>query len=175
MARRTSHANLRVPADEDGFGFGFDEEEEGNAEEGEEEEVDRLPVKRAQVTVPIPIVAEPLAADDDGGEGAGYEDLVARTRRSMAGFEAAKKKAQLERRRSLRNSKLGGGPSPSTQVPAGKGGYFPAVDEEEGDSTLLIAEELISKGRDDDYEAVFMSRPKLKNSPVGTPTRDFWD
>jgi hypothetical protein len=60
-------------------------------------------------------------------------------------------------------------------VAAGKGAYFPAVDEEEGDSTLLIAEELISKGRDDDYEAVFMSRPKLKNSPVGTPTRDFWD
>jgi hypothetical protein len=177
MARRPSHANLRVPADEDGFGFGFDEEEEAKTEQEddeEEEEVDRLPIKRAPVTIPIPVVAEPLAADDDGGEGAGYEDLTARTRRSMAGFEAAKKKAQLERRRSLRNSKLGG-PSPSTPVAAGKGAYFPAVDEEEGDSTLLIAEELISKGRDDDYEAVFMSRPKLKNSPVGTPTRDFWD
>lgn len=175
MARRTSHANLRVPADEDGFGFDEGGEEE---EEGELEEVDRLPIKRAPVPVPIPVVAEPSLVDgvDDGGgeEEVGYEDLVARTRRSMAGFEAAKKKAQLERRRSLRNSKLGG-PSPCTPVGGGKNGYFPAVDEEEGDSTLLIAEELISKGRADDYEAVFMSRPKLKTSPIGTPTRELWD
>ncbi|KAK4033034.1 HAUS augmin-like complex subunit 6 N-terminus-domain-containing protein [Parachaetomium inaequale] len=164
MARRTSHANLRVPADELD---GFDEEEDAEAE------ADRLTVKRASVIIPI-VTEPPPAEPQDGvvdGEG-GYEDLAARTRRSMAGFEAARQKAQLERRRSLRKGKLG--PSPSTPV-AGRSSYFPAVDEEEGDSTLLLAEELISGGQEDDYAAVFMSRPKLKTSPVGTPAREFWD
>jgi hypothetical protein len=173
MARRTSHANLRVPADElDGFG---DEEQD----EAETEAADRLlTLKRASGSIPVvaepPLAAEPRDRVVDGGEGGGggYEDLAARTRRSMAGFEAARQKAQLERRRSLRKGKLG----PSTPV-AGRGSsYFPAVDEEEqGDSTLLLAEELISGGQEDDYAAVFMSRPKLKTSPVGTPAREFWD
>ncbi|KAH6632155.1 HAUS augmin-like complex subunit 6 N-terminus-domain-containing protein [Chaetomium tenue] len=45
---------------------------------------------------------------------------------------------------------------PSTPV-AGRSAYFPAVDEEEGvDTTLLLAEELLSGGKGGDYEAVFM-------------------
>jgi len=98
-----------------------------------------------------------------------HEDLVARTRRSMAGFEAAQKKAQLERRRSLRKSK---------QIQPAAGGrdsiYFPAVDEEEN-TTLLLAEELM-EAEQVDQDAVFMSRPKIKTSPVGTPIRgSIWD
>jgi hypothetical protein len=157
MARRTSHANLRVPAEVNGL------------EDEEPDTHDRLTIKRAPVTVPI--VTEP-PAEQDGEAGYEHEDLVARTRRSMAGFEAARQKAQLERRRSLRKGKHG--PSPSTPA-AGKSSCFPAVDEEEGNTTLLLAEELMNGGREDDYEAVFMSRPKLKTSPIGTPVREFWD
>ncbi|KAK3306763.1 HAUS augmin-like complex subunit 6 N-terminus-domain-containing protein [Chaetomium strumarium] len=155
MARRTSHANLRVPADEDGM--------------DEEPEADPLPLKRSSVTVPI--IAEPPEAAQDGTDGGeGYEDLASRTRRSMAGYEAARQKAQLERRRSLRKSKL----PPPTTPGTGRSSYFPTVDEEEGNSTLLLAEKLMSGEAQDDYEAVFMSRPKLKSSPVGTPVRELW-
>lgn len=104
----------------------------------------------------------------------GYEDLVSRTRRSMAGFEAARKKAQLERRRSQRQSSR---PMP----PAGGhrrdgSSYFPSVDEEgeHGDTTLLLAEELMNN-ETDDYEAIFKSRPKIKTSPVGTPVKGGWE
>ncbi|KAM7200094.1 HAUS augmin-like complex subunit 6 N-terminus domain containing protein [Naviculisporaceae sp. PSN 640] len=110
-----------------------------------------------------------------------YEDLVSRTRRSMAGFEAARQKAQLERRRSQRKSRQ------ATSTNGGRNGsssYYPTrtpfdEDEEDGDltitggmdSTLLIAEELMSGEGQNDYDAVFMSRPKIKTSPVGTPTK----
>lgn len=97
-----------------------------------------------------------------------YEDLVSRTRRSMAGFEASRKKAQLERRRSQRQSK---------QLQPGHrrdgSSYFPSVNEEGQDTTLLLAEELMSK-EVDDPEAIFKSRPRIKTSPVATPTRE-WD
>lgn len=103
---------------------------------------------------------EQQSGDTDGGR----EDLMARTRRSMAGFEAAQKKAQLERRRSLRKSK---------QIQPGRNStYFPAVDEEEQNTTLLLAEELMNG--DVDQDAVFMSRPKIKTSPVGTPVKSSW-
>ncbi|KAK4103393.1 hypothetical protein N658DRAFT_493880 [Parathielavia hyrcaniae] len=168
MARRTSHANLRVPADVDGL---EDEAAEPDAD------ADRLAIERAPV--PVPIVTEP-PPDQDGADGEAdreqHEDLAARTRRSMAGFEAARQRAQVERRRSLRKGKHGG-PAPSTPA-AGKGSSsFTAVDEqeEEGNTTLLLAEELLSGGQADDYEAVFMSRPKLKTSPIGTPVRELWD
>jgi hypothetical protein len=137
----------------------------------EPEEADPLPLKRSSVTVPI-IAEPPAAAAQDGIDGGseGYEDLAYRTRRSMAGYEAARQKAQLERRRSLRKSKL----LPPTTPGTGRSAYFPAVDEEEGNSTLLLAEKLMSGEAQDDYEAVFMSRPKLKSSPVGTPVRELW-
>ena len=97
------------------------------------------------------------------GESSTYEDLETRTRRSMANFESAQKKAQLERRRSERKSKQ--------QLAPPRGGYFPAVGEEggqedEGSSALLLAEELLSAGQDKDYDAVFRSRPKIAMSPT---------
>ncbi|KAF7550647.1 hypothetical protein G7Z17_g5587 [Cylindrodendrum hubeiense] len=89
------------------------------------------------------------------------EDLSSRTRKSMAGFEKAQQKAQLERRRSLRRSKV---------PPRREGSYFPKVDEEDQDQTVL-AEELMTV---EDMEAVFRSRPKIAASPIPSPTRE-WD
>ncbi|KAI0888762.1 HAUS augmin-like complex subunit 6 N-terminus-domain-containing protein [Annulohypoxylon maeteangense] len=88
-----------------------------------------------------------------------YEDLVARTRRSMAGFEAAQQKARLERRRSERKSKI---------LPK-KDNYFPRLEEENMNDTS-IAEELME---DDevDYEAVFKSRPRVQTSPLPSPSK----
>jgi hypothetical protein len=189
MARRTSHANLRVPADEDADNEDdLDPYRNGGAPE---EPPKPLTLKRASAPPgAIPVVKE-RGADGDGdgngnvaGDGA-YEDLVSRTRRSMAGFEAARQKARLERRRSLRKATGNGKQQQQTPGGAGaRGSYFPALSEEEegeggvggrGDvtnSTLLLAEELMTG---DDYEAVFMSRPKIKTSPIGTPVRGVWD
>lgn len=104
-------------------------------------------------------------------ENQGYEDLVSRTRRSMVGFEAAKKKAQLERRRSQRQSSRLAPPSGHRRDGSA---YFPPVDEETGDTTLMLAEELMNNEKDD-YEAIFKSRPKIKTSPVGSPVKGWED
>jgi hypothetical protein len=84
--------------------------------------------------------------------------LIERTRQSMAGFEAAQKKAQLERRRSIKDAKK--------QQRASS--YFPTLDEEPSrggiDPVKLIE-------GDPDYESVFKSRPKIKTSPAVSPTR----
>jgi len=95
-----------------------------------------------------------LVDEDDGG------DLVSRTRRSMAGFEKAQQNAKLERRRSQRRSRL----PPQRK----EGSYFPKVDEEGQDRTLL-AEELMGE---EDMEAVFRSRPKIMASPLPSPTKE---
>jgi hypothetical protein len=78
----------------------------------------------------------------------------------MAGFEKARQKAQVERRRSLRKSRV---------PPRKEGSYFPKVEEE--DKTILT-EELMAE---EDMEAVFRSRPKIKASPLPSPTRDWED
>lgn len=113
-------------------------------------------------SIPVPDVTP----EDDDPE---HEDLVARTRRSMAGFEVARQKAQLERRRSQRKSKK---LTVSSNRRDGSS-YFPSVDEE-GDSTLLLAEELMNNDMDDP-DAIFKSRPKIKTSPVGTPVKGWAD
>ncbi|KAI1150840.1 HAUS augmin-like complex subunit 6 N-terminus-domain-containing protein [Nemania diffusa] len=100
-----------------------------------------------------------LAPSDDPERGEEYEDLISRTRRSMAGFEAARQKAQLERRRSQRKSK----------VAQRKDSYFPKVDEEAvGD--LSVVEGLMEDGQED-YEAIFKSRPRIATSPGPSPSR----
>jgi hypothetical protein len=67
-------------------------------------------------------------------------------------------------------------PLPTTPAGRGAGGsYFSAVDEDEEEgNTTLLADELMSGEQEVDYEAVFMSRPRLKTSPVGTPVRELW-
>lgn len=99
-----------------------------------------------------------------------YEDLVARTRRSMAGFEAARQQAQLDRRRSLRKSKM--------SVRRKDSSYFPRLDEAadedaDADADASIAEELMEDAAVD-YEAVFKSRPRIQTSPLPSPTKT-WD
>ncbi|KAI2628337.1 HAUS augmin-like complex subunit 6 N-terminus-domain-containing protein [Xylaria nigripes] len=94
------------------------------------------------------------ATDTDLEHGDEYEDLTARTQRSMAGFEAARHKAQQERRQSQRKSRI---------IPK-KEGFFPQLDEEiVGD--ISVVEELMEDGQED-YEAVFKSRPRIANSPA---------
>lgn len=133
-----------------------------------------------------PTIVEEAAADSDdaSGQGVSREDLIARTRRSMAGFEAARQKAQLDRRRSQKKS--------NKVAPRRDGsGWFTRVDEEdEGrneskvgdvsvvDELLLAVDEEGGGGGDGagapDYEAVFRSRPKIKISPAASPMRR-WD
>lgn len=89
-------------------------------------------------------------------------DLVSRTRRSMAGFEKAQQRAQLERRRSQRRLRL----PPQRR----EGSHFPKVDE--GEEQSALAEELIGE---EDMEAVFRSRPKIQASPLPSPIREDFD
>jgi len=125
----------------------FDEEEDGEA---------TLSLQRPRPK-PTP---EPIS--EDGAEE--YEDLVARTRKSMAGFEAARQKAQLERRRSQRKSR-----APARR----EGSYFPKVEEHGQEDTSILAEELMQG--EQNYEDVFMSRPKIKASPIPSPTKEWSD
>lgn len=106
-----------------------------------------------------PPAPEPIREDDRDLE---YEDIVARTRRSMVGFEAARQKAQLERRRSARKSRREG----SQFYKAAE--QFHRVREEHEESAL--AEELMEG--DQSYEDVFMSRPKIQASPIPSPTME---
>ncbi|GKT93577.1 hypothetical protein Ct61P_11427 [Colletotrichum tofieldiae] len=89
------------------------------------------------------------------------DDLVSRTRKSMAGFEAARQKAQLDRQRSLKKSR----------TRARTESQIPVVEEEtlqvDPDASIL-AEELMTV---EDMEAVFRSRPRIKTSPAPSPSR----
>ncbi|KAI0408996.1 HAUS augmin-like complex subunit 6 N-terminus-domain-containing protein [Xylaria palmicola] len=96
---------------------------------------------------------------DDLEQGEEYEDLITRTRLSMAGFDAARQKAQLERRRSQRKSKIA----------QRKDSYFPRVDEETVDN-LSVMDGLMEDGLED-YEAIFKSRPRIATSPAPGPSR----
>ncbi|KAF7900737.1 hypothetical protein BELL_0525g00040 [Botrytis elliptica] len=92
-----------------------------------------------------------------------HADLIERTRQSMAGFEAAQKKAQLERRQSIKDEKR-----------KQRQSHFPKVVQEEEDSlspaTPAIDREVLMDGNDVDYASVFMSRPRIAVSP--TPAKD---
>ncbi|PBP20375.1 hypothetical protein BUE80_DR008847 [Diplocarpon rosae] len=90
-----------------------------------------------------------------------HADLIERTRKSMAGFEAAQKKAQIERRRSVKDAK----------TKQRQSSYFPKV-EEEVTVPDISAVDLIEG--DPDYESVFKSRPKIATSPAVSPTR-IWE
>lgn len=103
--------------------------------------------------------AAPVNCDSSTGED---DDLIARTRRSMAGFEAAKQKAHIERSRSQRKSKA---------APR-KESYFPKVAEEEIEEVPVI-DSTVEAGRQD-MEAIFRSRPKMRTSPSPSPHRR-WD
>lgn len=110
---------------------------------------------------PTPIATTTKSTDIKVPEPDYSEDLASRTRKSMAGFEQAQQKAQMERRRSLRRSKM-----PQRK----EGGYFPTVEEDLNEATLLL-EQLAEEA---DMEAVFRSRPKVGQSLQPSPTREEW-
>ncbi|KAF5723759.1 hypothetical protein FMUND_1495 [Fusarium mundagurra] len=112
------------------------------------------------IDISPPTSSEPVSAEDPSQTSVEDEfDLIARTRKSMAGFDKARQKAQLDRRRSLRKTKA---------PPKKEGSYFPKVEEED---MTIITDELMAQ---EDMEAVFRSRPKIKASPLPSPTKD-WD
>lgn len=112
------------------------------------QDLPRLSIKPRPSLAPRPIEEE---SDLHAG-------LIERTRKSMAGFEAAQKKAQLARRRSVKDAKK----------KARESTYFPKVEEVVEPDVSAI--ELIEG--DPDYESVFKSRPKIQMSPAVSPTRE---
>jgi hypothetical protein len=102
--------------------------------------------------------AQPAQTSMAEGDEEKHAALIERTRKSMAGFEAAQKKAQLERRRSVQDAKK----------KQRESNYFPKV-EEEPITPSISAVTLIDE--DPDYEMVFKSRPRIKTSPAVSPTR----
>jgi hypothetical protein len=116
--------------------------------------ISRLSIKPRQSTAPI---SKTSSSESEGL----HADLIERTRKSMAGFEAAQKKAQLERRRSVKDAKK----------KQRESSYFPKV-EEEVITPDISAVELLEG--DPDYESVFKSRPKIKTSPAVSPTK-IWE
>lgn len=78
----------------------------------------------------------------------------------MAGFEGAQKKAQLERRRSVKDQKR----------KQRESSYFPRVEEEVVTPEISAVD--MMEG-DPDYESVFKSRPRIKTSPAVSPTRNW--
>ncbi|PQE33267.1 HAUS augmin-like complex subunit 6 N-terminus-domain-containing protein [Rutstroemia sp. NJR-2017a WRK4] len=106
-------------------------------------DIDRLSLK------PKPTPAKKPPAEEDK-----HADLIERTRQSMAGFEAAQKKAQLERSKSLKDEKRRQRQSK----------VFPKVEGEEPPTPAIDREVLM--GGDVDYESVFMSRPRIATSPA---------
>ncbi|KAH9210010.1 HAUS augmin-like complex subunit 6 N-terminus-domain-containing protein [Leptodontidium sp. 2 PMI_412] len=93
-----------------------------------------------------------------------HADLIERTRKSMAGFEAAQKKAQIERRRSVKDAKK----------KQRESSYFPRVEEDAvATPEFGVASAELLEG-DPDYESVFMSRPKIATSPAVSPSK-IWE
>lgn len=124
-----------------------------------DDEYDIPPSSRSPIKSP-PLIS-PLATPEV--EPGLHEDLMERTRKSMAGFEQAQKKAQLERRRSVKEEKKR----------VQRSSYFPQVEEERESLMPDISAIELMEG-DPDYESVFKSRPKIATSPAISPMRS-WD
>lgn len=147
----------------------------------------RSPTKSSKPATPTAIpedialssssASKPKAADNDG-----EDDIVARTRKSMANFEATQQRVRLEKERAARREARKKSMSNKSGEIA-RQAYFPpdTLDEEdggeggggEGDSTAML-EELIAKEAEMgtggvDYDSIFRSRPRVKASPPGTP------
>lgn len=135
--------------------------------------------KKMKPTMPTAVSEDTSVADLASSQAAttneGESDLVARTRKSMANFEAAQQKARLERQRSLkkaaREQGLSGSISRQSYFPVGEQGDTAAEEE----NPTVVLEELLAKEQTVDYDAVFRSRPKMRNSPPATPVRGPWE
>ncbi|KAF4583146.1 hypothetical protein GQ602_006290 [Ophiocordyceps camponoti-floridani] len=100
----------------------------------------------------------PKPAEEDEPTAA-IDDLINRTRRSMAGFEKAQQKAKLERRRSERKARMS---------PRKESALYPTPEE----GSEQTAASTLDPGDEDDVEAVFRSRPKVMASPIASPMRE---
>lgn len=125
----------------------------------------RSPTKRNPGISPV-VPEDGADADVEMDTTTAEDDLVARTRKSMANFEAAQQKARLERQRSLKRASKHSTGSISRQS------YFPSLEEEEKTEKVVLEELIAEDGEGVDYEMVFKSRPKIKTSPPSTPIRD---
>jgi hypothetical protein len=123
---------------------------------------DELDIPSLPITKPENKPAAPKRVEDEDK----HADLIERTRKSMAGFEAAQKKAQVERRKSVKEQKRRQRES----------SYFPKEnrlrEEDEGEPVTPVFVEM-GEGEEADYESVFKSRPKVKTSPMGSPERSW--
>lgn len=104
---------------------------------------DELPAGQSPPKPTVQPIRE--ASPDEPEPEAAYQDLVSRTRKSMAGFDKAQQKAQMERRRSVRRSKI---------LPQRESIVIPKIDEE--DYTARI-ERLMKEG---DMDAIFGKKSK---------------
>ncbi|RDA96163.1 hypothetical protein CP533_1675 [Ophiocordyceps camponoti-saundersi (nom. inval.)] len=100
-------------------------------------------------------VAPPPQGDEPTEIGNGADDLVNRTRRSMAGMEKAKQKARLERRRSERKARMS---------PRKESALFPTPEEEPEQMRASALDPM----DEEDMEAVFRSRPKPFSTCIPT-------
>lgn len=142
----------------------------------------RSPTKGSTPATPTAIPEDSAAGDGGATPKAEKEDdIVARTRKSMANFEATQQRVRLEKERSARREARKKSMSNKSGEIA-RQTYFPpgTVDEEdgagEGDSTAML-EELIAREAQMgtagvDYDSVFRSRPRIKASPPSTPAGD---
>lgn len=136
--------------------------------------------KPSTPTTPIPEGSNAKGQQDGRGE-AEEDDIVSRTRKSMANFEATQQRVRLEKDKAARREARKKSMSNKSGEIA-RQAYFPSVgdtvDEEgdgagEGGSTAML-EELIAREAEMgtagvDYDSVFRSRPRIKASPPGTP------
>lgn len=145
----------------------------------------RSPTKGSTPATPTAIPEDAAAGDGGATPRAEKEDdIVARTRKSMANFEATQQRVRLEKERTARREARKKSMSNKSGEIA-RQAYFPpdTVDEEdgaagggEGDSTAML-EELIAREAQMgtagvDYDSVFRSRPRIKASPPSTPAGD---
>lgn len=147
----------------------------------------RSPTKRSTPGTPTTAIPEDAAATTPkAGKAEADEeedDIVARTRKSMANFGATQQRVRQEKERAARReARKKSMTNKSGEI--ARQAYFPSpgtLDEEagedgaggEGDSTAML-EELIAREAEMgtagvDYDSVFRSRPRIKASPPGTP------
>ncbi|EJT72161.1 hypothetical protein GGTG_09028 [Gaeumannomyces tritici R3-111a-1] len=147
----------------------------GPVDADEDDETYRLRLKRADNNAREEALIKEAAEEDEAAD-----DLVARTRRSMANFEATRQQVQLERRRSQRRAARESAVGHQQHRRNGGGSVvatMPTTAEErqgDGEGESVLVDEIIQRGLDEDYAAVFMSRPKIKTSPMTSPTR-LWE
>ncbi|ROW05702.1 hypothetical protein VMCG_05169 [Cytospora schulzeri] len=141
----------------------------------------RSSTKWSMLSTPTTIPEDAALADNEQADKAAAEqedDLVTRTRKSMANFEATQQRIRLERQRSQKREARKQSLTNRSGEIARQSYFSDGAGEEtggEGNSTMMLEELLAKEAEGVDYESVFKSRPKIKASPPGTPVRDHFE